>query len=90
MLFYPVIFKFGSNCLRGSLHESGLSFNPERHFKLNLIMFTWETELRIERSRIETRFRFMYHQSYFSRDFSTYTLKYVNKTFHFANNLYFE
>ena len=25
----------------------------------------------------------------FSGDFSTYTLKYVNKTYHFANNLYF-
>ena len=59
-------------------------------------MFTWEIELRIERSqgmkisfRIETRFRFMYQQSYFSGDFSTCTLKYVNKTSHFANNLYF-
>ena len=31
----------------------------------------------------------MYQQSYFSGDFSTYTLKYVNKTSHFANNLYF-
>ena len=64
--------------LRGGLHESGLSFNPKRHFKL--------IESRIERSRrtkisfrIETRFRFMYRQSYFSGDFSTYTLKYVNK-----------
>ena len=27
--------------------------------------------------------------SYFSGDFTTYTLKYVNKTSHFANNLYF-
>ena len=59
-------------------------------------VFTWEIELRIERSqrmkilfRIETRFRFMYQQSYFSGDFSTYTLKYVNKTSHFANNLFF-
>ena len=39
--------------------------------------------------RIETRFRFMYQQSYFSGDFSTYTPKYVDKTSHFANNLYF-
>ena len=39
--------------------------------------------------RIETHFRFMYQQSYFSGDFSTCTLKYVNKTSHFANNLYF-
>ena len=31
--------------------------------------------------RIEIRFRFMYQQSYFSGDFSTYTLKYMNKTF---------
>ena len=67
--------------VRGSLHE---------------FVFTWEIELRIERSRrmkisfrIETRFRFMYQQSYFSGDFSTYTLKYVNKTSYFANNLYF-
>ena len=28
-------------------------------------------------------------QSYFSGDFSTYTPKYVDKTSHFANNLYF-
>ena len=40
---------------------------------------SWEIELRIERSRrmkisfrIETRFRFMYQQSYFSGDFGTY------------------
>ena len=39
--------------------------------------------------RIETRFRFMYQQSYFSGNFSTYTLKNVNKTSYFANNLYF-
>ena len=39
--------------------------------------------------RIETRFRFMYRQSYFPGDFSSYTLKYVNKTSNFANNLYF-
>ena len=40
--------------------------------------------------RMETRFiSYMYRQSYFSCDFSTYTLKYVNKTSHFANNLYF-
>ena len=59
-------------------------------------MFTWEIELRIERSRrmkisfqIETRFRFLYRQSYFLGDFSTYTFKYVNKTSHFSNNLYF-
>ena len=52
--------------------------------------------MRIERSRrmkisfpIETCFRFMYQQSYFFGDFSTYTLKYVNKTSHFSNNLYF-
>ena len=50
--------------------------------------FTWEIELRIS-FRIETRFRFMYQQSYFSGDFSTYTLKHVNKTSYFANNLYF-
>ena len=31
--------------------------------------------------RIETRFRFMYQQSYFPGDFSTYELKYVNKNF---------
>ena len=24
--------------LRGSLHESGLSFNPERHFEFNLCL----------------------------------------------------
>ena len=30
--------KFASNCRRGSLHESGLSFNPKRHFKLNLCL----------------------------------------------------
>ena len=59
-------------------------------------VFTWEIELRTEGSlrmkisfRIETRFRFLYRQSYFSGDFSTYTLIYVNKTSHFANNLYF-
>ena len=39
--------------------------------------------------RIETHFRFMHQKSYFSADFSTYTLKYVNKTFHFVNYLYF-
>ena len=39
--------------------------------------------------RIETRFRSMYRQSYFSGDFSTYTLKYANKTSYFPNNLYF-
>ena len=60
-------------------------------------MFTQEIALRIERSRrmkisirIETRFRFMYRQSYFSGDFKSYTLKYVDKTSHFANNLYFD
>ena len=82
--------------IRGSLHaESGLSFKPERHFKLNSCLHAWEIELRIERSRrmkisfrIETRFRFMYQQSYFSGDFSTYAPKYVDKTSHFANNLY--
>ena len=60
-------------------------------------VFTWEIELRIENSRrmkisyrIETRFRFMYRQSYFPGDFSTYTPKlYVNKTSYFPNNLYF-
>ena len=78
-----------------SLHESGLSFNPERRFKLKSCL-QGEIELRIERSRrtkisfrVETRFRFMYQQSYFSGDFSIYTPKYVNKTSHFANNLYF-
>ena len=80
-------------CLRGSLHESGFSFNPERHFKLNSCL---HGRLKTERPRrmkisfrVETRFRFMYQQSYFFGDFSTYTLKYVNKTSHFANNLYF-
>ena len=37
--------------------------------------------------RIQTRFTFLYRQ--FLGDFSTYTFKYVNKTSHFANNLYF-
>ena len=31
----------------------------------------------------------MYGQSYFSGDFTTHALKYVNKTSDFANNLYF-
>ena len=31
----------------------------------------------------------MHGQSYFSGDFTTHTLKYVNKTSDFANNLYF-
>ena len=57
-----IIFIQNQDDLRRSLHESGLSFNPERHF-----VFTWEIELMIERSRrmkisfrIEIRFRFMY------------------------------
>ena len=40
------------------------------------VVFTWDIELRTERPRrmkisfrIETRFRFMYRQSYFSGDF---------------------
>ena len=64
--------------IRGSLHESGLSFNPERYLIQTQFVFTWENELRTERSRrmkisfpIETRFRFMCQQSYFSGDFST-------------------
>ena len=72
-----------------------IEFQYRTTFKFQFV-FTWEIELRIERSRwikislrIETRFRFMYRQSYFSGDFSTYTLKYVNKTSYFPNNLYF-
>ena len=36
--------------------------------------------------RIVTRFRIVYRQSYFSGD---YVVKNGNKTYHFANNLYF-
>ena len=88
-----MIFQF----FRASLHESGLSFNPERYLLKIQSVFTWEIELRIvSRSRrleisfrIETRLRFMYRASYFFGDFSTYTFNYVNKTSHFVNNLYF-
>ena len=82
--------------LRGSLHEIRILEFQSRTTLQTKCVFTWEIELRIERSRrmkisfrIETRFRFMYRQSYFSGDFSTYTLKYMNKTSQFANNLYF-
>ena len=68
----------------------------KRHFKLNSCLHGDWVQLRTERLqsmkisfRIQIRFRFMYQQSYFPGDFSTYTLKYVNKTSHFANNLYF-
>ena len=78
--------------IRGSLHESGLSFKPERHFKLNSCLHGRLIDERSRRMKIsfqiETRFRFMYQQSYFSGDFSTYAPKYVDKTSHFANNLY--
>ena len=35
---------------RGSLHQSGLSFNPEPHFKFNPCLQR-EIELKIEKSR---------------------------------------
>ena len=80
-----------SSGIKGSLHESGLSFNPERHF-----VFTWEIILRIVRSRrikislrTETRFRFMYWSSYFFGDFSTYTFSTWMKFPIWQNNLYF-
>ena len=72
-----------------------IEFQSRTTLKFQFV-FTWKVELRIERLRrmkvsfrIETRFRFMYRQSYFSGDFSTYTLKYVNKTSYFPNNLFF-
>ena len=59
-------------------------------------MFTWEIELRIERSR---RMKISFglklvsdsctNYLIFRRFWHLYTLKYVNKTSHFANNLYF-
>ena len=84
----------GDTHIRGSLHESGLSFNPERHFNFNSCLhgrLSWGLKDHGEwkcHSGLKL-FRFMYWQSYFSGDFSTYTLKYVNKTSYFPNNLYF-
>ena len=40
-------------------------------------------------NQLSYKLRFMYGQSYFSGDLTTHTLKYVNKTSDFANNLYF-
>ena len=78
--------------LKGAILESTL--RPRWHFVRHV--FTWEIELRIERARrikisfgVETRFRFMHRQSYFSGYFNIHTLNYVNKTSDFANNLYF-
>ena len=87
------LFQTCYNKLGGSLHESGLSFNPERHFKLNSCLhgrLSWGLKDHGEwKSHSGLKLTFMHRQCYFSGDFSTYTLKYVNETSHFANNLYF-
>ena len=83
--------------LRGSLlvymNPDWISTLNDTSNSIRVYMGDWVEDWKIRRMkisfRIETRFRFMYQQSYFSGDFSTYALQYANKTSHFANNLYF-
>ena len=74
--------------------EGRLSFNPERQLKFySCLHWRLSENCQVTANEIlfgiETPFIFMYRSSYFLGDFSTYTFKYVNKTSHFVNNLYF-
>ena len=88
------VYLWFSNLLIIKNHESGLSFNPERHFKLNLCLHG-RLSLGLKDHgewKSHSGLKLVSHSctdNLTSGDFSTYTLKYVNKTSHFANNLYF-
>ena len=78
--------------LRSSLHESGLRFNPERHFKLNscLKKITAKENLIPDWNSMSQQSTKCTNNPIFPVILALIHLNmYVNKTSHFANNHYF-